>query len=45
MTATHYPLDHTASYLILRLNDLRINERLADLSDTSSFERLVPELG
>jgi hypothetical protein len=45
MTVTHYPLERTASHLILQLNDLRINERLADLSDTSSFEQLVPELG
>ena len=38
MTTTYYPLHHDASYLVLQLSDLRVNERLDSITDTAWLE-------
>ena len=38
MTTTYYPLNRDASYLVLQLSDLRVNERLESLTDTAWLE-------
>jgi hypothetical protein len=38
MTTTYYPLHRDASYLVLQLSDLRLNERLDSLTDTDWLE-------
>jgi hypothetical protein len=38
MTTTYYPLRRDASYLVLQLSDLRVNERLDSITDTASLE-------
>ena len=44
MTVTHYPLDRTASHLVLQLNDLRINERVANVNDHKQLDQFMPDL-
>ena len=44
MTVTHYPLDRTASHLVLQLNDLRINERVANVNDDKQLDQFMPDL-
>lgn len=43
MTVTHYPLDRTASHLVLQLNDLRINERVANVNDHKQLDQFMPD--
>lgn len=38
MTTTYYPLHSDASYLVLQLSDLRVNERLDSITDTAWLE-------
>ncbi len=38
MTTTYYPLHCDASYLVLQLSDLRVNERLDSITDTAWLE-------
>lgn len=44
MTLTSYFLDPDVSHLILQFNDLRINERVADVNDAHQLDRLISEL-
>ena len=41
MTTTYYPLHRDASYLVLQLSDLRLNERLENNTDTDWLEALM----
>ena len=38
MTTTYYPLHRDASYLVLQLSDLRVNDRLDSITDTAWLE-------
>lgn len=41
MTTTYYPLHHDASYLVLQLSDLRLNQRLENINDTDWLEAFM----
>jgi hypothetical protein len=41
MTTTYYPLHRDASYLVLQLSDLRLNERLENITDTDWLEAFM----